>query len=77
MINYTNSKVYKLESFLTTDICIGRTTKKYLSQRVTYYHLEYKKYKLGKTEFYHDFMLKLFHLFDVYNINSFKIIIIC
>jgi hypothetical protein len=80
------SKIYKIESLLCPDIFIGSTKKKYLSERMTYYRYEYKKYLLCKSddekynhfcdmkiEYGHESLLELFKLFDTYNIKNFKI----
>jgi hypothetical protein len=80
------SKIYKIESLKCDDIYYGCTSKKYLSERMTYYKFEYKKYlkaKLDdnnfktycnmKVEYGHQSLLKLFELFDMHNVNNFKI----
>jgi hypothetical protein len=80
------SKLYKIESLLCTDVYYGTTTKKYLSERMTYYRHEYKKYSQSKSnsnefelycnkkkEFGHESLLNLFQLFDKYNISNFKV----
>ena len=80
------SKIYKVESLLCDDVYYGTTTKKYLSERFTYYRHEYKKYlqaKLDdnnfknycstKKEYGHDSLLKLFELFDKFDVRNFKI----
>ena len=80
------SKIYKIESLLSDDVYYGTTTKKYLSERMTYYKFEYKKYLLAKLddnnfkkycstkqEYGHDSLLKLFELFDKFDIRNFKI----
>ena len=80
------SKLYKIESLLCNDIYYGCTTKKYLSERMTYYRHQYKKYLLAKSdvnefelycnkkkEYGHESLLNLFQLFDKYDISNFKI----
>ena len=80
------SKIYKIESLLSDDVYYGCTSKKYLSERMTYYRHEYKKYlraKLDdnsfkkycnmKEEYDHQSLLKLFELFDKFDIRNFKI----
>ena len=80
------SKIYKIESLLSDDIYYGTTTKKYLSERMTFYRHEYKKYlkaKLDdnnfkkycnmKQEYGHQSLLKLFELFDKFDVRNFKI----
>ena len=84
------AKIYKIESLKTTShIFINSTTKKYLSERLTFYRSEYKKYlksKLDeneskkylntKIESCNEAVIKLFKLFDAYDIKSFKIILL-
>ena len=80
------SKIYKIESLLSDDVYYGCTTKKYLSERMTYYKFEYKKYLLAKLndnnfkkycstkqEYGHQSILKLFELFDKFDVKNFKI----
>ena len=80
------SKIYKIESLICNDVYYGCTTKKYLSERMTYYRHEYKKYLNSKEnneefkhyidskiEYGHESLLILFQLFDKYNIKNFKI----
>ena len=80
------SKIYKIESLLCSDIYYGTTTKKYLSERFTYYRYEYKRYLLAKSnsnefelycnkkkEYGHESLLNLFKLFDKYGISNFRI----
>ena len=80
------AKIYKIESLLSGDVYYGCTTKKYLSERFTYYRHEYKKYLLAKlddnnfktycntkNEYGHQSLLKLFQLFDTFDIRNFKI----
>ena len=84
----STAKIYKIESLLCDDVYISSTSKKYLSQRFTFYKSEYKKYlrsKLDvneykhyiniKTEFGHEAIIKLFKLFDKYGIKNFNIIL--
>ena len=44
------SKLYKIESLLCNDIYYGCTTKKYLSERMTYNRHQYKKYISSKSD---------------------------
>ena len=84
-----SAKIYKIESYNTPFIYIGCTTKKYLSERLTFYRSEYKKYlksKLDeseyekyiniKIEFGNYSLISLFKLFDSYGVKSFKIILL-
>ena len=45
MVNYNNSKVYKIWSHAGDKIYIGSTTKDYLSKRMTDHRSAYKLYK--------------------------------
>ena len=76
MVNYNFSKIYKITSHNTEKCFINSTTKKYLSQRFTYDRDQYQYYKVGKTAFKNKEILELFKLFDKYDINSFKIILL-
>ena len=79
-------KIYKIESLLSDDVYYGTTSKKYLSERMTFYRHEYKKYLLAKLddnnfkkycstkqEYGHQSLLKLFELFDKFDVRNFKI----
>lgn len=84
------AKIYKIESLKTTShIFINATTKKYLSERLTFYRSEYKKYlksKLEESEYKkyinikiesgNEAVIKLFKLFDLYGVKSFKILLL-
>ncbi len=85
----STAKIYKIESYTTKFIYIGCTTKKYLSERLTFYRTEYKRYlqsKLDETEhkkyinikieFGNYSLIKLFNLFDSFGVKSFKIILL-
>ena len=76
MVNYKHSKIYKITSPNIDQCFINSTTKQYLSQRMTYYRDQYQYYKLGKTDYKNKQILELFKLFDLYDINSFKIVLI-
>jgi hypothetical protein len=82
-----NAKIYKIESLILPHIYIGVTTKKYLSERFTYYRREYNKYVMLKgidadelkryihikIESGNEALIILFKLFDKYGIKNFKI----
>jgi ribosome-interacting GTPase 1 len=71
MVNYENSKVYKIEPIVEhpeEDIYIGSTTKKYLSQRMDTHRNGFKCWKNGK---YHKFTV--YDLFDKYGVENCKI----
>jgi len=85
----STAKIYKIESYTTPFIYVGCTTKKYLSERLTFYRSEYKKYlksKLDddefkkyiniKIEFGNYSLISLFQLFDSFGVKSFKIILL-
>jgi hypothetical protein len=55
MVNYSNSKVYKIISAQTDKIYIGSTTKKYLSQRIDKHRYQMKFYESGKGKKYTSF----------------------
>ena len=44
MVNYGNSKIYKIWSPNGDNIYIGSTTKKYLSQRMVEHRCDYNKH---------------------------------
>ena len=80
------SKIYKIQTLLSDDVYFGTTRKKYLSERMTFYRHEYKKYLLAKSddnnfkkycnmkrEYGYESLLKLFQLFDKFDIKNFKI----
>jgi adenylate kinase family enzyme len=48
MVNYANSKVYKIWSTQNNKIYVGSTTKQYLSQRMDVHRSQYKRWKDGK-----------------------------
>lgn len=64
MVNYSNSKIYKIWSHLGDKIYIGSTTKEYLSQRMDTHRSKYKC-KTNNT--------KSIILFDEYGLDNCKI----
>ena len=62
MVNYTNSKVYKIWSTQGDKIYVGSTTKQYLSQRMDKHRMEYRywKNKNNKITFMSSFELHSF-----------------
>ena len=71
MVNYNESKIYKIVSNVGNLIYIGSTTKKYLSTRLAQHKNNYKAYKKGtmrKTTSY--------QLFDEYEPDNCEIILI-
>jgi len=71
-MNYTNGKIYKIESFKGDKIYIGSTTKKYLSQRMEKHRSNYKAWKIGNDQG----KLSSFVLFDEYGVENCSIILI-
>ena len=65
MVNYTNSKVYKIWSTQGDKIYIGSTTKKYLSQRMDKHRTDYKYWKDGRHG-----RATSFILFDEYGLEN-------
>ena len=72
MLNYQNSKIYKIQSHLGDKIYIGSTTKKYLSQRMDVHRCAYKRWKLGKTEQ----KTSSFEVFDEYGVDNCTIVLL-
>ena len=48
-MDYSKTKIYKIESALGDKIYIGSTINKYLSQRFQLHISEYKRWKKGET----------------------------
>jgi hypothetical protein len=74
MVNYANSKIYKIEPTCEHDegdIYIGSTTKKYLCQRMDSHRSAYKRWKEGKFHKYTSF-----DIFDKYGIEKCDIILL-
>ena len=57
MVNYTNSKVYKIWSHKGDKIYIGSTTKQYLSQRMDNHRTGYKSWKNTTDKFVSSYVL--------------------
>ncbi len=55
MVNYGNSKIYKICSDNTNKLYIGCTTKQYLSQRLGFHKRSYRQYKAGKLNYNNSF----------------------
>ena len=73
MVNYSNSKIYKIEATNGTadDIYIGSTTKQYLSQRMTSHRADYNRWKNGNRS-----KVMSFDLFDRYGIDNCIIVLL-
>ena len=65
MVNYANSKVYKIWSPQCDKIYIGSTTKVYLSQRMDKHRSDYKRWKNAKFNY-----VTSFKLFEEYGIEN-------
>jgi hypothetical protein len=65
MVNYRNSKVYKIWSTQGENIYIGSTTKQYLCQRMDKHRSNYKAFQNGK---YH--YISSFKLFEDYGLEN-------
>ena len=71
MVNYENSKIYKLVCNVTGKVYIGSTSKKYLSQRMGGHVAHYKEYKLGKHNHCRSFDILENEDFDIILIENF------
>ncbi len=65
MVNYTNSKVYKIWSTLGNNIYVGSTTKQYLSQRMDKHRECYRQWKKTSERFITSFLI-----FDEYGLEN-------
>ena len=65
MVNYANSKVYKIWSPQGDKIYVGSTTKLYLSQRMDKHRSGYKRWKQDKCNF-----ITSFYLFEEFGIEN-------
>ena len=71
MVNYNESKIYKIISNCGDLIYVGSTTKKYLSSRLAQHKSKYKFYKKGTIT-----KSTSFQLFDAYEPENCEIILI-
>jgi hypothetical protein len=73
MVNYSNGKIYKIESINgeDDDIYIGSTTKEYLSQRMNTHRQDYKRWKEGKCN-----KTTSYDLFNKYGVSNCQIILL-
>ena len=74
MVNYGNGKVYKIQPICEhneDEVYIGSTTKKYLSQRMDTHRSGYKRWLAGRAG-----NVKSYWLFDKYNIENCRIVLI-
>jgi hypothetical protein len=65
MVNYANSKVYKIWSTQGDKIYVGSTTKQYLSQRMDKHRMEYRYWKTKQKTF-----ISSYELFDEYGLEN-------
>ena len=72
MVNYSNGKIYKIESMYGDDIYIGSTTQTYLSQRMEFHRRDYLNYKNGSKKN----KITSFILFDKYGVDNCFIILL-
>ena len=72
MVDYTKSKIYKIESITGEGLVyIGSTTRDYLSHVLSGHHEDYKNYKKGIRG-----NVRSFELFDEYGFENCRIVLI-
>jgi hypothetical protein len=71
MVNYSNTKIYKIESTKGPNIYIGSTAQKYLSKRMDSHRSNYKSWKEGSGG-----KITSFDLFDEYGVDTCSIILL-
>ena len=71
MVNYNNTKIYKIESDNGDKIYIGSTTKERLSQRMANHRINYKQCEKNEHN-----KCRSFILFDEYGIDNCRIVLI-
>jgi len=72
MVNYSNGKIYKIESIAGEgEIYIGSTTKQYLCQRMDEHRRSYRRWKEGKTN-----KTMSFDIFDNFGVENCQIILL-
>jgi len=71
MVNYQNTKIYKIESHIGPNIYIGSTTKKYLSQRMDEHRRGFKRWKEEKTNY-----TSSYKIFGEYGLENCRIILL-
>jgi hypothetical protein len=72
MVNYNNTKIYKIESHLGDKIYIGSTTKKLLSQRMANHRSDFIKWKNGEKKYKCSSII----LFNEYGLENCKIVLL-
>ena len=71
MVNYNNTKIYKIESTKGSKIYIGSTSQKYLSKRMEEHRSHYKSWKEGKRR-----KTRSYELFEEYGVENCSIILL-
>lgn len=74
MVNYSNSKIYKIMPIVEHDegdVYYGSTTKQYLCQRMDTHRTDYVKWKLGKRS-----NVTSFNIFEKYGVENCKIVLV-
>ena len=72
MVNYSNGKIYKIESDLGDLIYIGSTTKYYLSQRMERHRFDYVR----RCTYRPQLNITAHQLFDKYGIDNCRIVLL-
>ena len=71
MVNYSNGKVYKIESHLGDKIYIGSTTKEHLCQRMDTQRHNYDSWKRGTIDLTASYLI-----FDEYGVKNCQIVLL-
>ena len=72
MVNYSNSKIYKIQRVGgDSEIYIGSTTKDYLSQRMDKHRSNYRCWKRDNKRF-----VNAFRIFDLYGVENCEIVLL-
>ena len=71
MVNYSNGKVYKIESHAGDKIYIGSTTKEHLCQRMDTHRHNYDSWKRGMLELTTSYLI-----FDEYGVKNCQIVLL-
>ena len=70
-MDYSKTKIYKIESSLGDKVYIGSTINTYLSQRYQLHISEYKRWKKGETN-----KTSSYELFDLYGVENCQIVLL-
>ena len=71
-MDYSKSKIYKIESMCGSKCYIGSTTKKFLSQRMSAHRENYRRWKSGKQSKF----TAVFDIFDEFGVDNCRIYLI-